>query len=42
MKKDNFSETIPGESTKVFFYNCKKYKVIIIVPIFEKDKKELS
>lgn len=39
MKKDNFSETIPGESTKVFSTIAKKYKVIIIVPIFEKDKK---
>lgn len=38
-KKDNFSETIPGESTKVFSAIAKKYKVVIIVPVFEKDKK---
>ena len=38
-KKDNFSETIPGESTRVFSNIAKKYKVVIIVPIFEKDKK---
>jgi len=38
VKKDKFSETIPGESTKVFSAIAKKYKVIIIVPIFEKDK----
>jgi agmatine deiminase len=38
VKKDNFSETIPGESTKVFSAIAKKYKVIIIVPVFEKDK----
>lgn len=37
-KKDNFAETIPGESTKVFSAIAKKYKVVIIVPIFEKDK----
>ena len=38
-KKDNYSETIPGESSKVFSAIAKKYKVVIIVPIFEKDKK---
>jgi len=38
-KKDNFSETIPGKSTKVFSKIAKKYKVVIIMPIFEKDKK---
>ncbi len=38
-KKNDFSETIPGESTKVFSVIAKKYKVVIIVPIFEKDKK---
>lgn len=37
-KKDNFSETIPGESTKVFSAIAKKYKIVIIVPVFEKDK----
>lgn len=38
-KKDNYSETVPGESTKVFSAIAEKYKVVIIVPIFEKDKK---
>jgi len=38
VKKDNYSETIPGESTKTFSKIAKKYKVVIIVPIFEKDK----
>jgi agmatine deiminase len=38
VKKDDFSESIPGESTKVFSQIAKKYKVVIIVPIFEKDK----
>ncbi len=37
-KKDDYSETIPGESTKVFSKIAKKYKVVIVVPIFEKDK----
>jgi agmatine deiminase len=37
-KKDDFSETIPGESTKMFSLIAKKYEVVIIVPIFEKDK----
>jgi len=36
-KKDDYSETIPGESTKVFSAIAKKHKVVIIVPIFEKD-----
>lgn len=38
VKKDDFSETIPGESTKVFSLIAKKYKAVIIVPIYEKDK----
>jgi len=38
-KKDKFSETIPGESTAVFSAIAKRYKVVIIVPLFEKDKK---
>jgi len=38
-KKDDFSETIPGESTELFSKIAKKYKVIIVVPIFEKDRK---
>ena len=37
-RKDDFAETIPGESTKVFSVIAKKYKAVIIVPIFEKDK----
>ena len=37
-KKDDFAETIPGESTKVLSAIAKKYKAVIIVPIFEKDK----
>ena len=38
-KKDKYAETIPGESTEVFSAIAKKHKVVIIVPIFEKDKK---
>ena len=38
-KKDKFCETIPGESTEVFSAIAKKYKVVIIVPIYERDKK---
>jgi len=38
-KKNDFTETIPGESTKLFSQIAKKYKVVIIVPIFEKDRK---
>jgi agmatine deiminase len=30
------SETIPGESTKVFSELAKKHKIVIIVPLFEK------
>lgn len=36
-KKENFSETIPGVSTEAFSAIAKKQKVVIIVPIFEKD-----
>ena len=39
MNKDLYAEIIPGESTKVFSLIAKKYGVVIIVPIFEKDKK---
>ena len=39
VKKENYSETIPGESTRVFSRIAKKYKAIIIVPVFEKDPK---
>ena len=38
VKKDNYSETIPGESSHVFSEIAKKYKVVIIVPIFERDQ----
>ncbi len=31
-----FAETIPGESTKAFSELAKKYKIVIIVPLFEK------
>lgn len=33
---DKFAETIPGESTNAFSKIAKKYKVVIIVPLFEK------
>lgn len=36
--KNYYSETVPGESTKIFSALAKKYKVFIIVPIFEKTK----
>ncbi len=39
VKKDDYIETIPGESTNIFSAIAKKYKVVIIVPIYEKDKK---
>ena len=38
VKKDDYSETIPGESTKLFSKIAQKYKVVIIIPIFEKNK----
>lgn len=38
-KKEKYCETIPGESTQVFSNIAKKYKVVIIVPIYERDKK---
>ena len=38
VKKDDYAETIPGESTKLFSKIAKKYEVVIIIPIFEKDK----
>jgi agmatine deiminase len=37
-KKDDYAETIPGESTRAFSKLAKKYGVVIIVPIFEKRK----
>ena len=38
-KKNKFSETTTGQSVKIFSAIAKKYKVVIIVPIFEKDKR---
>src|SRR4051812_45201359 len=38
--KDDFAETVPGESTKAFSILAKKYGVVIIVPIFEKRGKD--
>ncbi len=40
LEKKPFSETIPGESSKIFSEIAKKYKVVIIVPIFERDERE--
>jgi len=37
LNKNDFSESIPGDSSNVFSELAKKYKVVIIVPIFEKD-----
>ncbi len=34
-----FAETIPGESTDAFAVLAKKYGVVIVVPLFEKDDK---
>ena len=34
-----FAETIPGESTDAFAVIAKKYGVVIVVPLFEKDDK---
>ncbi len=36
--KDSYSETVPGESTRVFSLLAKQYGVVIILPIFEKRK----
>lgn len=36
--KEQYAETIPGESTKAFSALAKKYGVVIIVPVFEKRK----
>lgn len=35
---EKYTETIPGESTKVFSKLAKELKVVIIVPLFEKAK----
>jgi agmatine deiminase len=39
MDKNKFAEYIPGPSSKVFQKIAKDYGVVIIVPIYEKDKK---
>ena len=39
LAKKQFSETIPGQSSEAFSQIAKKYKVVIIVPIFERDEK---
>lgn len=38
MDKDTFAEAIPGNSTVIFQQIAKKYGVIIIVPLYEKEK----
>jgi len=35
--KNEFAESVPGESTDIFSSLAKKYEIVIIVPIFEKD-----
>jgi agmatine deiminase len=37
--KDEYSESIPGESTALLSKIAKKYRIVIIVPVFEKDNK---
>ncbi len=37
--KDKFTETIPGKSSEVFQEIAKKYGVVIVVPIYEKEIK---
>ncbi|MDQ5954707.1 MAG: hydrolase protein [Patescibacteria group bacterium] len=39
VNKDKFTETIPGTSSEVFKEIAKKYGVVIIVPIYEKEIK---
>jgi agmatine deiminase len=39
LEKDQFAETIPGYSTQGFSKLAKKYGVVIIAPLYEKDKK---
>ena len=38
--KDKYAESIPGISTDAFKILAKKYGVVIIVPIYEKDKQD--
>lgn len=35
--KDDYAEAIPGETTQVFCRLAKKHRVVIVVPIFEKE-----
>ena len=35
---ESFAETIPGDSTHIFSEIAKKYKVVIIVPVFERTQ----
>lgn len=37
LDKESFTESIPGKSTEVFSKIAKKYGVVIIVPIYEKE-----
>lgn len=39
VNKDEYAESIPGKTTEAFSKLAKKYKAIIVVPIYEKDKK---
>jgi agmatine deiminase len=38
MNKNEYAETIPGESTSTFSTIAKKHEVVIVIPIFEKSK----
>ena len=38
MNKDKFTESVPGNSTTVFQKIAKDYKIVIIVPLYEKAK----
>ncbi len=38
VNKDEYAESIPGKTTTAFAKLAKKYKVVIVVPIYEKDK----
>jgi agmatine deiminase len=35
--KDDYAESIPGESTEIFCELAKKYNLVLIIPIFEKS-----
>lgn len=36
--KDQYAETIPGESTELFGKIARRYRVVIVVPLYEKAK----